>query len=149
MITSIWIDADNCPSPAKKLILSKAASKKLSVTLVANRPVPFDKNSLFKMIVCEKEKNAADNYIFENAENTSLVITRDLPLAQRLLEKNISVMNDRGVLFTKENIIPMLKDRELAMQLASIGVNTGAKWKTYNSKDSEAFRLSLEKILSE
>lgn len=101
------------------------------------------------MIVCEKGENAADNYIVENAENTALVITRDLPLAQRLLEKNISVMNDRGVIFTKENIIPMLKDRELAMQLAAIGVNTGAKWKTYNSRDVEAFEKSLAKILSE
>lgn len=149
MITSIWIDADNCPSPAKKLILTKAALKKICVTLVANRPIPFEENSLFKMIVCEKGENAADNYIVENAENTALVITRDLPLAQRLLEKNISVMNDRGVIFTKENIIPMLKDRELAMQLATIGVNTGAKWKTYNSRDVEAFEKSLEKILSE
>lgn len=145
----IWIDADNCPSKAKKIILSKAIEKSIKVTLVANRPIPFDaENPLFEMIVCEKQENAADDYIVNNAQKDELVVTRDLPFAERLVEKNITVMNDRGLVFDRQNLIPLLKDRELALNLAAIGVNRGAKFNTYSDKDAAAFNESLCKILA-
>ncbi len=148
MITKIWIDADNCPSKAKKIILSKAIEKSIKVTLVANRPVPFDaENPLFEMIVCEKQENAADDYIVENCSQNELVVTRDLPFAKRLVDKNITVMNDRGLVFDKVNIIPLLKDRELALNLAAIGVNRGARFNTYSDKDVAAFSESFCKII--
>lgn len=148
MITKIWIDADNCPSKAKKIILSKASEKSIKVTLVANRPVPFEAdNPLFEMIVCEKKENAADDYIVNNAGMNELVVTRDLLFAERLVDKGISVMNDRGLVFDRTNIIPLLKDRELALNLAAIGVNRGARFNTYSDKDAAAFGESFCKNL--
>ncbi|MBO6101515.1 MAG: DUF188 domain-containing protein, partial [Spirochaetaceae bacterium] len=75
----IWIDADSCPVQVRDLTVRFALRLKIPVKFVANHDIPFKKNELFEMIVCENEKDAADNYIVENANPEDLVITRDIP----------------------------------------------------------------------
>ena len=101
---SIWVDADSCPIPVKDIIFRFCKRLKLRLTFVANHEIPMPKSELFKMIVCDATPDAADNYIVENALQNDIVITRDIPMASRLIEKNITTINDRGLLFTSENI---------------------------------------------
>lgn len=117
-----WIDADSCPVPIRELIQRAAVRNGIKVFFVANREIPFPKNPLFKMIVTSSGENSADNYIVENAGKEDLVITRDIPLAARLVEKKIEVINDRGTLYTESNIRERLSVRDFMLSLAMNGL---------------------------
>ena len=82
---------------------------------------------------CPQEQDAADDYIVNNVQENDLVITRDIPLAARLVDKSITTINDRGTSFTKDNIKQKLSDRDFDLQLAQIGLG-GFKPNTYDKK---------------
>ena len=146
---TIWVDADSCPVQAKNIILKAAVRLNLYVNYVANRKIPFSiENPNFKMIVCENNEGAADNYIVENACCDDLVITRDLPFAQRLVEKNICVINDRGTVFTKENLKEKIEQRNLNMLMNACGVKTGGRMNGYGKQETYEFANCLDKILT-
>ena len=98
------------------------------------------------MIICNQEKDAADNYIFDHVNEEDLVITKDIVFADRLISKGICVINDRGTIFTKENIKERLSERNFDLQLAEIGLvqhfNEG-----YDKKKFAQFANSFDKIL--
>ncbi|MBP3561772.1 MAG: DUF188 domain-containing protein [Treponema sp.] len=129
---TIWIDADSCPKLVREFVLKYAENKKLSVIFVANKEIPSSKSN-FKMIICPQEQDAADDYIVNNVQENDLVITRDIPLAVRLVDKSITTINDRGTSFTKDNIKQKLSDRDFDLQLAQIGLG-GFKPNTYDKK---------------
>lgn len=132
MNITIWIDADSCPKLVREFVLKYAENKKLSVIFVANKEIPSSKSN-FKMIICPQEQDAADDYIVNNVQENDLVITRDIPLAARLVDKSITTINDRGTAFTKDNIKQKLSDRDFDLQLAQIGLG-GFKPNTYDKK---------------
>lgn len=164
---TIWVDADNCPSLARNVILKAATRYSVSVVFAANHDVPFgEENPLFKMVICPKTSGSADDYIVSNCTPGDLVITRDLPLAQRILtlaretalqttslqmapneQKKVTAMNDRGLVFDEKNIVRLLKDRDLAIQLSAIGLNSGKKYNNYSQKEAGEFASGLDTVL--
>lgn len=145
MITKIWIDADSCPSLVRDYIVNFGNRTSTPVTFVANHNITAKKNN-FEMIVCDKQKDAADNFILANAANSDLVITRDILLAEKLIAKEIKVINDRGTLFTKNNIHNRLEDRDFDLQLAQLGFGGGSN--VYGEKQFKKFRICFEKLIS-
>ena len=135
---SIWVDADSCPIPVKDIIFRFCKRLSLKLIFVANHEIPMPKSPLFKMIVCDATPDAADNYIVENALQHDIVITRDIPMAARLLEKNITTINDRGLLFTSENIREKLSLRNFNKELYDNGI-LSEKTSTFSKKDVNNF----------
>lgn len=119
---TIWIDSDSCPSLVRNHVIKFGNSNNIPVTLVANKNIPCDTNLKYSMIIVEQKKDSADDYIFLNAMENDLVITKDIIFASRLLEKNIFVINDRGTEFSKNNIKELLSEREFDYNLAQIGL---------------------------
>lgn len=117
----IWIDADSCPVEVRELIFRFSKRLNIQTFLVANHTIPHPKNELFSMIICEQTQDAADNYIVEHSTENDIVITRDIPLAARLVDKNVTTINDRGFLFTKENIQEKLSMRNFSYDLLQSG----------------------------
>ena len=135
---SIWVDADSCPIPVREIIIRFCKRLKLELIYVANHPIPMPKSELFKMIVCDATPDAADNYVVENSKKDDIVITRDIPMASRLLEKEITTINDRGLLFTHENIKEKLSLRNFNKELYENGI-ISEKTSTFNKKDVNNF----------
>ena len=83
MISKIWIDADSCPSLIRDYIVNYGIRTNTEVFFVANQKISAKKDS-FKMIICEKEKDAADNYIFSMAEQSvqQTQVPNQTPIAQ-------------------------------------------------------------------
>ncbi len=135
---SIWVDADSCPISVKDIIFRFCKRLNLELFFVANHEIPMPKSKLFKMIVCDATPDAADNYIVENANQNDIVITRDIPMASRLLEKNITTINDRGLLFTNENIREKLSLRNFNKELYENGI-LSEKTSTFSKKDVNNF----------
>lgn len=145
----IWIDADSCPLPVKNYVIDMAKAKNLNVNFVANHEISHPKNNpLFKMIICEKKEGAADNFIFENAEKNDIVITRDIPFAERLVEKGIFVMNDRGTVFTKDNIHERLSERNFNLNLAQLGLSE-KNASRYGNRELKKFADCFERKTSQ
>ncbi|WP_051537900.1 DUF188 domain-containing protein [Treponema sp. C6A8] len=141
----IWIDADSCPTLVRNHTVKIAAKNGIKVFFVANKNIPCDEKP-FEMIICQAEKDAADNYIFEHAGESDLVITRDIIFADRLVEKGIAAINDRGTSFTKDNIKDLLSDRDFDFALFEAGVVKRTK-DGYSKKDFEKFANCFDRIL--
>ncbi len=103
------------------------------------------------MIVCQQEAQAADDYIFAHCNKHDIVITRDIPFAARIVEKGNIVMNDRGTLFTKENIGERLSARNFSLNLAELGLADNKRKSSYSEKDfrkfADCFEQAVQKLL--
>lgn len=141
----IWIDADSFPTLLKNFILEYAEKNYLEIIFVANKPIKSDKQN-FKMILAENTKDSADNIIFENITEKDIAITRDILLAERLVQKNIKTINDRGTYFSKENIKKKVEERNYDFNLAQLGFS-GSKEKNYGMKELKKFKECFEKTL--
>jgi uncharacterized protein YaiI (UPF0178 family) len=99
------------------------------------------------MEICSPGEGSADNRIVELARPGDLVITRDIPLAQRLVDASILVMDDRGQVYTRENIGERLSIRNFMVGLAENGLR-GERTASYGPKELKAMANSLDRILT-
>ena len=146
MITNIWIDADSCPRQVRNHTVKIAAKYNIPVSFVANKEIECDEKSPFNMIITDNEKDAADNYIFEHSQQTDLVITRDIVFADRLVQKGVHTINDRGTEFTKEIIKERLSERDFNLQLVEMGLSKPYH-EGYDKKKFEKFANCLDKVI--
>ncbi len=142
----IWIDADSCPKPVKEIVERAAIREKLELIFTANRNIPFKENDLFTMIITDPTDQSADQYIVDNAAPGDLVITRDIPLADELVSKEMAVLNDRGVLYTKENIKERLSVRNFMYELREYGGGV-ERHSTFGQKEKQAFANAFDRQL--
>ncbi|MCQ2587798.1 MAG: DUF188 domain-containing protein [Treponema sp.] len=122
MNNKIWIDADSCPLLVRNHVIKTGNNLNIPVFLVANKNIPCEENLNYEMIIVEQIKDSADNYILLNSTESDLVITKDIVFADKLVSKNISVINDRGTEFSEKNIKEILSERNYDMALAEIGL---------------------------
>ena len=144
---TLWVDADSCPRPIRDIVCRAGKRLAVQVVFAANRAVACPKECRVKMIVLPQEKDAADNYIAENASEGDLIVTRDIPLAKRLVDLNLAVINDRGTLYTRENIAERLSVRNFMLELYNCGLKPESTQR-FNARDIKAFADTFDKTLS-
>jgi len=142
-----WIDADSCPRQVRDLVCRAAKRVGTDVNFVANRKIPFDPAPGHRMIVCDATPDAADDYIHDNVGENDLVITRDIPLAKRLVTKNIRVINDRGTVYTETNINERLSMRNLMLDLYNNGIMPERSGQ-FGKKEMQEFANALDRELT-
>ena len=146
---TIWVDADSFPARARDLLLKTAAAKGLRVRYVANHDIPFSMGSpLFEMKTCPQTAGAADDLIADSCIPGDIVATRDIPLAARLVDKGIHVINDRGVRYDRRTVEKRLKERELSLQMEALGLHKGHSREGYGGKELDAFGKCLNALLA-
>ena len=143
----ILVDADSCPRQAREMVLRFSARLGIKTVFAANRQIPGTTNETALMEICPQGEGAADDRIVELALPGDLVITRDLPLAERLVEAGITVLDDRGRIFTAENIRSLRSIRDFVVGLAENGMDT-ERTASYGKKELNAFANSLDRELS-
>lgn len=120
---ALFVDADACP--VKDEIYRVAQRYKLDVTLVANSFMRVPQVAWLKLVVVEGHLDSADDWIAENVTVSDIVITGDIPLASRCLQKGAAVIDSRGGTFTENRIGDSLATREIMNQLRDLGTITG------------------------
>ena len=143
----IWIDADACPRLIKEVVFKAASRLKISVCLVANSYMTIPQSPLITLIQVEKGDDIADIYIADNLVEGDLVITADIPLASKVVDKKAFAINPRGELYTEENISERLSMRDFMKDLRDGGMDTGGP-PPIGPKDKERFANSFNKILT-
>ena len=143
----IWIDADACPKIIKEHVYKIAASKNISVTLVANAQIWIPTSPLIDLVQVEQGADVADNYIAEHADRNDLIITADIPLAALIVDLGAIAINPRGEVYTEENISERLSIRDFMQELRDGGLETGGP-PPFGTKDKAEFANSLNRILN-
>lgn len=114
-IPTILVDADACP--VKSEIYRVAARYGVKVVLVANQPMRLPTECLAELIVVGSGFDAADDRIAETADENTVVVTADIPLADRSLKKGAVVIGPTGRPFTTDSIGSALASRALMADL--------------------------------
>jgi uncharacterized protein YaiI (UPF0178 family) len=142
----IIVDADACP--VKDEIYRVAKRYGLTVNLVANVPlwVSASKQAWVKTTVVKGRMDAADDWIAENVGAHAIVITGDIPLAARCLEKGASVLDSKGGQFTQDRIAEALASREILSHLREQGLITGGP-APFENKDRSKFLQTLDQVI--
>jgi uncharacterized protein YaiI (UPF0178 family) len=94
--------------------------------------------------------DVADRYIADHAEPGDLAVTADIPLAARLVEKQVLVIDPRGEEYTEENVGDRLAVRDLMDGLRGAGMldQPAGGPRPYNAKDRQAFSATLDRLLT-
>jgi uncharacterized protein len=143
----IWVDADACPGVIKDILYRAAERTRLRLILVANTSFRTPQSSLINFIHVRQGADSADNEIVQKVEQGDLVITADIPLAARVLEKGGMALNPRGEVYTGENIQERLSTRDFLDILRSCGVETGGP-PALSERSKQRFSNSLDQILT-
>ena len=83
----IWVDADACPVVIKDVLYKAAERLQLQLILVANTRFQIPQSSFIRFIHVCQGPDKADNEIANKVAPEDLVITADIPLAARVVEK--------------------------------------------------------------
>jgi uncharacterized protein YaiI (UPF0178 family) len=142
----IFVDADACP--VKQEVYRVADRYRLGVTLVAGSwmRIPDGVKATIKVVALGMD--AADDWIVEHLEANDIVITADIPLAARCVERGAYVLGPTGKTFTDDNIGPALATRNLLSELREVGEITGGP-PPFNKRDRSRFLEALDKAVNE
>ena len=119
----ILVDADACP--VKQEVYRVASRYGLRVTLVANSWMRTPDDPRITLEVVDAGLDEADDRIVERVRPDDVVVTADIPLASRCLEKGARVLGTSGRPFTEDNIGGAVATRDLLAELRGAGEITG------------------------
>lgn len=119
----IYIDAD--AYPVKHEVYRVAKRCRLHATLVANSRMRIPDEPWISLTVVSDGFDAADDWIVEHVERFDIVVTADILLASRCLQKGATVIGTSGKPFTDCNIGESVATRDLLADLRAEGQITG------------------------
>lgn len=144
----IWVDGDACPKGVKEILYRASARTKIAVIFVANAYLHLPQSQYIEMVQVGQGADVADDEIAERCGDGDLVITADIPLAARVVEKGALALDPRGTLYDRNNIGQILGMRDFMDELRGSGVETGGP-KSFGAKERQKFANELDKILSQ
>jgi hypothetical protein len=140
----IFVDADACP--VKQEVYVVAARYDLRVVLVANQSMHTPRDLDVVMMVVAAGPDVADDWIAEHVEPGDVVITADIPLAARCLEKGTDVLGTDGRPFTEDMIGSALASRQLNADLREMGVGSRGP-SALSGKERSRFLSRLDEMV--
>ena len=141
---SIYIDADACPVKAE--IYRVAERYGLKVFVVTNSYINVPRDPLIERVVVSDGFDAADDWIVERAGPGDIVVTADIPLADRSLKKGAAAIGSTGIAFTHSSIGMAMANRELMSNLRAMGEITGGP-KPMGPRDRSRFLSTLDETV--
>jgi uncharacterized protein YaiI (UPF0178 family) len=122
-LLDIYIDADACP--VKNEVYQVARRYGLRVFVVSNAGMRVPAGDWLEAVVLAGGFGAVDDWIAEHAQAGDIVITTDIPLADRCLRQGAHVLSPKGRAFTDHSIGEALATRALTEELRQMGNITG------------------------
>jgi len=141
----IIVDGDACP--VKDVVLRAAQRLGLEMLLVSNARMAFGEEHGVTAVIVKAGPDAADDWIVAEATPEDLVITADIPLADRVVAKGGLALGHRGELFDESTIADRMATWALHRQLREGGMELGGP-KPYDNRDRQAFANGLEQLLN-
>lgn len=173
---SIFIDSDSLPKPHRAMVIRRILKDNQYIKachFASDRVLPdvrdaiehhtaslraplrdtLEKEELRKirsniyMYIVETGMNSADDKLVELSETPGFAITHDIPLASRLIEKGLVVLDDRGHELTTENIRARLSERNFMESLRHNGF-VSEKTKSFDQRTINEFASAFDSLFN-
>ena len=170
---SVYVDSDSLPVKQREILLRRLRKENCPSYFVADKDVKdvlkaieehtadlrrplratMDKDEIrnirssIRFVKVSTGANSADDYLVEIAEVPGLGITHDIPLAERMIEKGLLVMDDRGNEFDASNIRERMSERAYMADFREMGIYVSGQ-KKFNAKDVENFSNTLDRLVN-
>ena len=139
--TTIFIDADACP--VKDETYKVAGRYGLKTFVVSNSFMMIPTSSLIERVIVDAGPDVADDWIAEHCSVGDIVVTNDIPLADRCLKAGAAAIRPDGRLFTVDSIGAALAHRAIMEHIRSTGEITGGP-KPFDRNARSAFLQTLD-----
>lgn len=140
----ILVDADACP--VKEEIYKVASRYGTRVGVVSNSYLRVPDDPLVERILVGSEPDAADDFIAEHANPRSVVVTADIPLADRCIKAGATVIAPTGKPFTSDSIGLAMATRAILADLRVAGDVIGGP-PPFTKSDRSRFLSALDAAL--
>lgn len=141
----ILVDADACP--VKEEVYKVAFRHEIRVTVVANAPIRIPRHELISRVTVNDHYDAADDYVADHAHERAVVITADILLAERCLQKDAVVLGPKGDPFTRDSIGGAIAARAIMADLRAGAESTMGGPAPFQKTDRSRFLQALEEAL--
>ena len=138
---AIYVDADACP--VKDEALRVAERHGLAIVYVANTGLRPSRDPMVHYVTVPQGADVADDWIAEHAGINDIVVTADIPLADRVLKRGATALGPTGRRFTAESIGMALAMRDLNRHLRETGESRGLN-AAFSLRDRAAFLSALD-----
>lgn len=158
----LWLDADSLNPKVRELCARRSGSrtipntdKKATVQTIMVAAVKLQKQqgACVEFIRVSPELTpqtpTADDYILLHAQPNDILVTRDIPLAAKALERGIFCLNDRGDIWNTDTIRERLSLRDHMAELRAAGLASMQRQSAYSNREYELFARALDKVLQE
>ncbi len=142
---TILVDADACP--VKEEIYRVAERFAAQVRVVSNSPFRVPVSALVQRVLVGDGFDAADDWIAEQANPRSLVVTGDILLAERCLKAGARVLKHDGREFDAASIGSAIATRAIMADLRSGMDGVGGGPAPFSKADRSRFLQSLDRVL--
>lgn len=140
----IYVDADACP--VKQEIYQVARRYETKVFVVSNSSIFVPREALIEAVVVPSGFDAADDWIVERVTIGDIVVTTDIPLAERSLQRGSRVIGPKGVEFNEDSIGNALATRALLDMLRQSGEFSGGP-APFQKSDRSKFLAKLDELI--
>jgi len=143
----LWVDADACP--VKFEVLEVARRFGIRPVFVSHQPIKaLQDHPSSEFVLCQSGPDSADDHILEHMVLKDVIVTSDLLLSQKVLEKGGRVINFFGKSVTSDSVgkdLGRKKVHALADQLGVRHHEPGGKPSKGNFKG--AFHNLLDRMV--
>jgi len=143
----LYIDGDAFPNLLKPILFRAVKRFALQTFVISNKRVAIGDSMHIAYILVSSGADKADNRIVEMVKKGDLVITADIPLADRVITKKAHAMDHRGKLFSVENIKYYLSIRNFMQDIRDNGGITKGP-APFSKKDTHGFANQLNNFLT-
>jgi len=144
---TLFIDGDAFPNLLKPIVLRSIERLGLSTKVIANKKINIGHSKHIEYIIVDQGADEADHHIVKLCSKGDLVITADIPLADRIISKSAHAIDHRGELYSIDNIKQYLAMRNLMESIRESGEVTSGP-KAFGEKDAHAFANQLNAFLT-
>lgn len=144
---TVWVDADACPVAIKEILFRTAERLAVETVLVANQSISVPRSNLIRRMTVRDGADIADDRIVELMQPYDVVITADIPLAARVVDKGGVAIGTRGELYDDASVHARLAARNLMEQFRAAGMETSGP-KPLSQKDVQTFANQLDRTLT-
>lgn len=145
-MTTLFIDADACPVKAE----AERVAIRLGVpmVLVCNGGLRMPAHPLVTLKIVAEGPDEADKWIADQCGPGDVVVTGDLPLADRCLKAGAQVLRHDGAALTPANIGPRLATRDLMADIRAADPFHQGGGAGFGKADRARFLQSLDRALT-
>ena len=145
-MNTLFIDADACPVKAEA---ERVATRlRVPMVLVCNGGLRPSANPLVTLKIVAEGPDEADKWIADQCGPGDVVVTGDLPLADRCLKEGAQVVTHDGEVLSLANIGPRLATRDLMADLRASNPFMQGGGAAFSKADRSRFLQSLDRALA-